>query len=554
MSLTEPDRRALAALSASDRRRLGAVYTPPAEVALAVSLALGHWRGEPERARVCDPACGAGAFLAGYLATAGAVPAALVGVDADANAVAIASERLPGATILHGDALVTAGGPFAWGRDLPPRFDVVVGNPPYVRHQDLVDPLGRAGRYGEAVAAAVTALAPGLRLSRRADLSAAFLALGVSLLAENGVLAFVTSSAWLDASYGEPLGRFLLDAGLVEVAERPAERTFAGADVGSVIVVVRRGADGPVRFRRVGRDVRAVERGNLAARPKWGGRLLRAPAVLDVLEDALAGAPALGEVARIGGYLVTGADAFFYRTPAGAAARGLDPSLLRPVVKSTRGERRIVLDGPPARLLLSCADPASWAGTPTGAVLADGVADGVPERSGVRARRVWSEVPQEPGPVLCVRTARDRHLAYLNPERRASGELYRVFPPDGVTPVALAAFLNSAVVGLQLEALGRAYGGGGGPLKVERQDLARLLVPAPADLRAAAGDLEAAVAPLLERPIGTVGEEALAADREPLEALCGRLCGLDTATTAAVRAAHVAAVSARVERARHVLD
>ena len=49
--------------------------------------------------------------------------------------------------------------------------------------------------------------------------------------------------------------------------------------------------------------------------------------------------------------------------------------------------------------------------------------------------------------MLCVRTARDRHLAYLNPQAWASGELYRLWPPDGVCPPALAAFLNSAVAG-----------------------------------------------------------------------------------------------------------
>ena len=96
----------------------------------------------------------------------------------------------------------------------------MLGNPPYVRHQSLADPFGGAGRYADRVAAAVSASRPELHLSRRADLAAAFLVLGVSLLDEGGVLAFVTTSAWLDAAYGAPLGRHLLDAGLCELVER----------------------------------------------------------------------------------------------------------------------------------------------------------------------------------------------------------------------------------------------------------------------------------------------------------------------------------------------
>ena len=249
----------------------------------------------------------------------------------------------------------------------------------------------------------------------------------------------------------------------------------------------------------------------------------------------------LGSLCRAGSYLITGNDRFFYRT----TTDGIDPSCLRPIVKSTRGEHRIALDGEPARWLVSASDPALL-----GAAGAQAVADGLPELSGVRSRRVWSAVEQEPAPVLCVRTARDRHLAYLNPQGWASGELYRLWPPDGVSPAALAAFLNSAVAGLQLEALGRAYGGGGGPLKVERADLVQLRAAAPwRRLQAASGALDAALQPLLGRPIGTVPEEREQPDRAPLEHLCGELLGLTVLETEAVRDAHAAAVAARVGRA-----
>ena len=524
-------------LSRDQRRALGAVYTPAAEADLACRIALQRWGGDPASAVVCDPACGTGDFLAA-LVRVGGRPATLVGVDADAGA--LQRVPVPGVRLHHGDAIVSDPGRFAWGVHAPASYDLVLGNPPYVRHQSLADPFGHPGRYADRVAAAVQRIAPDLRLSRRADLAAAFLVLGVSLLREGGVLAFVTTSAWLDAVYGAPLGRHLLDAGLCELVERPAERTFAGADVNSLIVVVRRGDDGPVLLRQIGRPPRPIARAVLRETPKWGGSLLRAPAAASLLSRGVA----LGSICRVGSYLITGNDRFFYRT----ATDGIDPACLRPIVKSTRGEHRIALDGEPSRWLVSASDPVLL-----GAEGVRAVADGLPELSGVRRRRVWSSVEQEPAPVLCVRTARDRHLAYLNPQSWASGELYRLWPPDGVSPAALAAFLSSAVAGLQLEALGRAYGGGGGPLKVERADLVQLRLPGLERLRAASSDLERALEPLLRRPIGRVAEERARSDRAPLEHRCGSLLDLTQAETEAVRDAHAAAVAARVGRAARVL-
>jgi hypothetical protein len=476
---------------------------------------------------VLDPACGDGAFLRGVAALGH--PALLDGVDADPSAVWAARAAVPEARIEHDDALT---------RRFEQRYDLVVGNPPYVRHQALRDPLGRDGRYADRVAAAVARVAPGLHLGGRADLACAFLALGVSLLADDGVLAFVTTSAWLDTAYGEPLGRWLLDQGLAELCERPSERTFATADVNSLVVVVHRGELGPVTVRQVGAGIRRVPRDDLRRASKWGGRLLRVPAA-DALRET---GTSLGDVCRVGSYLITGCDRFFYREAAGT----LDPAVLRPAVKSTRGLHRIALEGRPPRLLVSAADPSAL-----GAEGDTAVADGVPGLSGVRPRRIWSLVEQEPAPVLCVRTARDRHIAYLNPEAWASGEFYRVWPPEGISPRALVAVLNSAVCGLQLEALGRAYGGGGGPLKIERADLIQLRIPQLDALRDAAPRLEAALEPLLERPIGTVREERSRRDRDLLEQICAELFGVDAGWA---RDAHVAAVEARVRRARTVLS
>ncbi|HEX5135592.1 MAG TPA: N-6 DNA methylase [Planctomycetota bacterium] len=128
---------------------LGRVYTPSALAARLVRRALDPLPGAP---RVCDPACGEGAFLIearqALVARGMGVAEAercLFGVDVDPDAVARTRRALPGAEIVVGDALA-----MDWGAT---RFDAVVGNPPWAsfsgrQAEDLPDALRRTlSRY-----------------------------------------------------------------------------------------------------------------------------------------------------------------------------------------------------------------------------------------------------------------------------------------------------------------------------------------------------------------------------------------------------------------------
>jgi SAM-dependent methyltransferase len=115
----------------SSRARLGAWYTPPELVAATVAavadvafLATRRALGRP--VRVLDPACGDGRFLAAVDAAARGCGTTvdLVGVDIDPSAVTAARRNVPGARIDCDDALVRY-----WSEQ---RFDLVVGNPPFL--------------------------------------------------------------------------------------------------------------------------------------------------------------------------------------------------------------------------------------------------------------------------------------------------------------------------------------------------------------------------------------------------------------------------------------
>lgn len=125
-------------------------------------------------------------------------------------------------------------------------FDLVIGNPPYVRHEEIGDPLERYRKEDykayllEEVLEEVRSLsgmARGIEISGRSDLYAYFYPRTLALLNPRGVHVFLASSSWLDARYGAWLQEvFLSGVPLRFVVENRAERSF-GAEVHAAITV-----------------------------------------------------------------------------------------------------------------------------------------------------------------------------------------------------------------------------------------------------------------------------------------------------------------------------
>jgi len=128
-------------------------------------------------------------------------------------------------------------------------FDIVVGNPPYVRQEEIQDPTGRrrAGEYKALLQEEAWKDVKGLLPKRdaeafprppgRADLYVYFYVRTLALLRPEGVHAFVVSNSWLDAQYGAWLRRVFLEvAPLRYVIENRVKRSFR-ADVNTVITV-----------------------------------------------------------------------------------------------------------------------------------------------------------------------------------------------------------------------------------------------------------------------------------------------------------------------------
>jgi hypothetical protein len=250
---------------------------PQREALLAFWL---DWQVELGSIRILDPACGSGAFLieafdqlhAEYQQTNDRVQELrgfaelfdldrkilqenLYGVDLNDEAVHIAKLSLWIKTAEKGKVLtsldhslrvgnsIVADGKidpraFAWQAEFPEvfgsesagsGFDVVIGNPPYIR-QEWLSPIKP---YLQSRYAAYHGMA---------DLYVYFYELGLSLLKPGGRLSYVVTNKWMKAGYGEPLRKFFAEKGWVEsvVDFGHAKQIFKDADVFPSIIVVRR--------------------------------------------------------------------------------------------------------------------------------------------------------------------------------------------------------------------------------------------------------------------------------------------------------------------------
>ncbi|MBY0460919.1 MAG: N-6 DNA methylase, partial [Gemmataceae bacterium] len=245
------------------------------------------WVAELETVRVVDPACGSGAFLleafdqlfdqyqrAQSFLTELRGPTLfdirkailehnLFGVDLNGEAVEIARLSCWIKTaelgkvltsldhnIIRGNSVVSdpAFHPeaFDWKQRFADvfaagGFDVVIGNPPYVRQEWIKDIKPHLQQHYRAY-------------DGTADLYVYFYELGLNILRPGGRLGFIVTNKWLKAGYGEPLRKLYGEAAWIEQLADfgHAKQIFPDADVFPFILIARKPtADPPPAETRV---------------------------------------------------------------------------------------------------------------------------------------------------------------------------------------------------------------------------------------------------------------------------------------------------------------
>ena len=129
-------------------------------------------------------------------------------------------------------------------------FDIVIGNPPYVRQEKIAPPLlnerdftpsqwrNLKKSYKEKLQKMVENLyGKQFKPDGKADLYVYFYFKSLSLLNKNGSFAFITSNSWLDVGFGKALQEFLLrKVKLYSINDNQSKRSFKEADVNTVII------------------------------------------------------------------------------------------------------------------------------------------------------------------------------------------------------------------------------------------------------------------------------------------------------------------------------
>jgi hypothetical protein len=580
------------------------------------------------RIKVVDPACGEAHMLIGMLdlmdgllqeadwvlglngdsqaRRLAIVQTNLYGVEAQRGALSRAQQRMQRAicgrdaavppansgNLIHGDSLVERD-EFHWAERFHQvtdsgGFHLVVGNPPYVRHEHIEDPLSRlpAEQYKQQAFAAVQArldeyLDPeakgGARIaiSRRSDLSLLFTVFGLSLLRPGGVLGFVLPSAISSAQYGKPLWRLLnspdLDSQMVENLSR---RSFVDAAVNTALLLA---------WRRPSAITRTMIHDMGARNDAWSHPSAcssHAPTAsvgttsgLGRLQSRIEErCTALGSIGRLRYPIKTGLNCFFYPNTETRARFRIEPAFLVPVVKSPRdvGTLTLTREDLPSVLFHCPQSPEqlrhqratgalsyiSWGAEQSRRGGSGSAQTRVPWPSvpSLRGRDPWYAIPlPDAAHVLCPRFLHRRFFFALPGCGILEDQTFyglELAPSMQQHRLLVGALLNSSLSYLMMETHGRT-GLGDGVRQYALRDMAALPVPDAARVDASVIlGLTHAFERLAARPIMSIEKEVRRADRIELDTLVCTAIGMSETDGADARRYLTALVNRRLERAR----
>lgn len=121
----------------------------------------------------------------------------------------------------------------------PRWFDVIIGNPPYTRQEEIPDTgVNKEKLIENALTIGDKKLAD---ISKRAGIHAYFFVHGTKFLKNEGRFGFIVSSLWMDSDYGKGLQEFFLRYyKIVAIIESKVERWFDDADINTCIIILQK--------------------------------------------------------------------------------------------------------------------------------------------------------------------------------------------------------------------------------------------------------------------------------------------------------------------------
>jgi len=365
------------------------------------------------------------------------------------------------------------------------RFDLVVANPPYVRHHHVASNTKK--RLQQHVLRSL-----GTKPSGLSGLYTYFVYLADAWVRAGGIGAWLIPSEFMYVNYGRMLRAYLTNTVSLLRVHRfdPQEVQFSDALVSSAVVIFRKTppAEEQSALFTYGGDMneptraREVPNEELNTRPKWSNLYKKPTPNPNNASTTIR----VGDLFSTKRGIATGANAFFILSPDEAARRNIPDQFLKPILPSPRYLEHDVVESEDGyrpdiekeQFLLSCTRsedevqdtyPSLWA------YLQEGKEEGIHERYLCSRRSPWySQELRDPAPILVSYMGRASNgttpfrfilnrseaiaaNAYLNLYPSANLKRHLQNNPDLIRSIWKAL---KAITPADLIAEGRTYGGG----------------------------------------------------------------------------------------------
>ena len=473
--------------TAAERNKWGQFATP---AALALSLAqYAHALMGKVPVRFLDPAVGTGSFFSAASHAFGLKRiTAATGVELDPLFAQTA------AALWESQGLHVVEGDFTKQRPSAPPFNLVLTNPPYVRHHHLpaADKDRLKGRLMRSLH---------LDISGLAGLYCYFLLLCHDWMEAQGLGIWLIPSEFMDVNYGVTLRRYLTEHVTLLHIHRfcPTDVQFTDALVSSAVVVFRK-APPPTghtaRFSFAGPIEQPQTEAQVPVETlRRSGKWTQFPATTTVRDT---GELKLGDIFAIKRGLATGSNNFFILTDEDIEHWHIPRQFMKPILPGPRHVLEDIVDAlpngvpnvSPRLYLLDCNEPeerikATWPRFYE--YLQTGKAQNIHEAYLASHRAPWySQEQRPPAPFLCtymgrVRNGRHPFRFIWNRSQATAHNVYLMLYPTGPLRAALRAHPElhilvfealQRITPAQLLSEGRVYGGG--LHKVEPKELAQI--------------------------------------------------------------------------------
>jgi adenine-specific DNA-methyltransferase len=470
--------------TAGDRKARGAFFTPG-----GITDHIVEWAIRDPAAAILEPSTGEAAFLTAAVArliALGNAQPVVHGVEIHEPSAAAARMNVSAA---GGRADITVQDFFLV--EAKPRFDAIIGNPPFIRYQDWTGEQRDRARFA--------ALQQGVALTGLASSWAAFIAHSAGFLKPGGRLGMVLPAELLSVNYAASIRRFLLENfAYVELVVFD-EQVFQDAEADIVLVKAEGWKQAPATHASLRQTRNASTLNSLAVGTTWAPLLTTdrwSPLTLsDSTADTITKLAASGDFGPLSIYgdvslgAVTGANRYFALSPARVHEMSIPRrDLVRISPPGSTHLRGLALTDS-AMTRLGQRHEATWllypsdhAADSTLRYLEFGHATGVDAAYKCRVRKDWWRVP--------VLAAPDLFLTYMNADTarlttnsagvRHLNSVHGVYFSSELRDLGRSllplASLNSMTL-LSAERVGRSYGGG--ILKIEPREADKWWMPSP---------------------------------------------------------------------------